>query len=199
MDSLQDIFDTPKQERDPQPGDILVVEPFLREVHFRRAVILLVDHNTQEGSVGLVLNKRSNVKLNDVLRNATCRPDIPLHIGGPVEHGRLLYLHTLGNRLRDAVALENGLYIGGDFNDVLQYINSDEYDERCIKFFAGYSGWTAGQLAREIAEKTWAISPLPDSAAAMNAHDSNYWQEIVAQLGNEYRAWLLCPSEPNLN
>lgn len=199
MDTFQDIFSTPLPQRTPQPGDIIVVEPFLREVHFRRAVVLLIDHNEQEGSVGLVLNKRSNVKLNEVLRNATCRRDIPLHIGGPVEHGRLLYLHTLGNRLRDAVALENGLYIGGNFNDVLQYIDSDEYDERCIKFFAGYSGWTAGQLAREIAERTWAIAPLPDTLQAMLAHDSDYWRDTVAQLGDEYRSWLLCPSEPNLN
>lgn len=199
MESFQNIFDTPMQLREPQAGDILVVEPFLREVHFRRAVVLLIDHNAQDDSVGLVLNKQSNVKLNEVLRNASCRPDIPLHIGGPVEHGRLLYLHTLGDRLRDAVALENGLYIGGDFNDVLQYINSDEYDERCIKFFAGYSGWTAGQLAQEIADKSWAVTTLPHTEAAMTAHDSSYWQEIVTQLGNDYRAWLLCPSEPNLN
>lgn len=199
MDTFQNLFDTPPQPHEPQAGNILVVEPFLREVHFRRAVVLLVDHNPQEGSVGLVLNRRSNVKLNEVLRNASCRPDIPLHIGGPVEHGRLLYLHTLGNRLRDAVAIENGLYIGGNFDDVLQYINSDEYDKRCIKFFAGYSGWTAGQLAQEIAEKTWAVTHLPHTEAAMTAHDNSYWQQIVAQLGDEYRAWLLCPSEPHLN
>ena len=83
MDTFQDIFSTPLPQRTPQPGDIIVVEPFLREVHFRRAVVLLIDHNEQDGSVGLVLNKRSNVKLNEVLRNATCRRDIPLHIGGP--------------------------------------------------------------------------------------------------------------------
>lgn len=199
MDSFEDIFATPAPQHTPRPGDILVVEPFLREVHFRRSVVLLIDHNAQEGSVGLVLNRRSKVTLNEVLRNASCPADIPLHIGGPVERGRLLYLHTLGDRLRDSVELENGLYIGGDFNDVLEYINSDAYDERCIKFFAGYSGWTAGQLVQEIADKSWAVTTLPCSEAAMTARDEEYWREIVSLLGEEYRAWLLCPSEPNLN
>lgn len=199
MERFEDIFAPPSPQHTPRPGDILVVEPFLREVHFRRSVVLLIDHNAHEGSVGLVLNKRSKVTLNEVLRGASCRTDIPLHVGGPVERGRLLYLHTLGCRVRDAVELENGLYIGGDFNDVLQYVNSDEYDERCIKFFAGYSGWTAGQLVQEITAKTWAVTTLPDSRAAMTAQDDAYWQEVVEQLGEEYRAWLLCPSEPHLN
>lgn len=196
---INDIFDIKHPQRKPQSGDILVVEPFLREAHFRRAVILLIDHKESEGSVGLVLNRRSNISLNSVLRNASCPTHIPLHVGGPVEHGRLLYIHTLGNRFKDAIALENGLFIGGDFGDVLQYLNSDEYDENNIKFFAGYCGWSSGQLANEIDEKTWAVASLEDTHAAMTACDESYWQDIVATLGDEFRAWLLCPSEPHFN
>lgn len=199
MKLINDIFDIKQPQRDPQSGDLLVVEPFLSEVHFRRAVILLVDHNDTEGTVGLVLNHRSNLSLNSVLRNASCPSNIPLHIGGPVEHGRLLYLHTLGNRFRESVQLENGLYIGGNFNDVLEYLNSEEYDEQCIKFFAGYSGWTAGQLKKEIEEKTWVVTSLANTGAAMTAHDDTYWQEIVKSLGEEYRSWLLCPQKPHFN
>ncbi|MBR3951645.1 MAG: YqgE/AlgH family protein [Bacteroidaceae bacterium] len=199
MTLINDIFNIKQPQRDPQSGDLLVVEPFLTEAHFRRAVILLVDHNDSEGTVGLVLNRRSNISLNSVLRNASCPTHIPLHIGGPVEHGRLLYIHTLGNRFREAIPLENGLYIGGNFADVVKYLNSDEYDERCIKFFAGYCGWTPGQLKKEIEEKTWAVTSLNDTLAAMVAQDDYYWQEIVATLGKEFRAWLLCPNEPHLN
>lgn len=199
MQPINDIFDFTQPQRAPQSGDILVVEPFLKEAHFRRAVILLVDYKESEGSVGLVLNRRSNISLNSVLRNASCPTHIPLHVGGPVEHGRLLYIHTLGNRFRNAIALENGLFIGGDFNDVLQYLNSDEYSEECIKFFAGYCGWSPGQLESEIGEKTWVITTLDNTLAAMTAHDENYWQDIVASLGEEFRPWLLCPCEPHLN
>ena len=199
MKLINDIFDIKQPQRDPQSGDLLVVEPFLSEVHFSRAVILLIDHNDTEGTVGLVLNHRSTLSLNSVLRNASCPSNIPLHIGGPVEHGRLLYLHTLGDRFRESVQLENGLYIGGNFNDVLEYLNSEEYDEQCIKFFAGYSGWTAGQLKKEIKEKTWVVTSLTHRTAAMTAQDDTYWQEIVKSLGEEYRSWLLCPQKPHFN
>lgn len=198
MNNIQDIFDI-QQQREPRAGDLLVVEPFLREVHFRRSVILLIDHSDSEGSVGLVLNKISNIKLHEVLRYASCKREVPLYIGGPVEHGRLLYIHTLGGRIRDAVALENGIFLGGNFDDVLEYVDSEEYEEGRIKFFAGYSGWTAGQLANEIKEKTWAVAPLEDAHVAMTGRGDEYWHTIVETLGEKYRAWLLCPSEPQLN
>lgn len=199
MELIPDIFAITTPQREPQSGDLLVVEPFLREVHFRRAVILLIDHSEQEGSVGLVLNRRSSISLRSVLREGACPEEIPLHIGGPVDHGRLLYLHTLGDRFHDAVALENGLYIGGNFEEVLAYLNSEEYDARCIKFFAGYCGWTAGQLQGEIKEKTWAVTPLADRDEALTASGDEYWQAVVAGMGEEFRPWLLCPSEPHLN
>lgn len=194
-----DLFDVDTPQRAPQAGDLLVVEPFLREVHFRRSVVLLIDHSDKDGTVGIILNHRSNIKLCEVLRNATCPPHIPLHIGGPVEHGRLLYIHTLSDRLRESTPLENGLFIGGNFDDVLEYINSEEYDASRIKFFAGYSGWTAGQLAAEIAEKTWAVTSLDNTATAMASHNSDYWYEIVATLDKQFRPWLLCPAESYLN
>lgn len=199
MQYIQDLFDIKVPQRKPLSGDVLVVEPFLREVHFRRSVVLLIDHNDKEGSVGLVLNRKSNIKLHEVLRNAHCSRAVPLYIGGPVDHGRLLYLHTLGNRFRDAIELENGLFLGGNFEDVLQYIESDEYDETRIKFFAGYCGWSAGQLDKEIDEKTWVVAHLDSTTGAMLAADDTYWRETVATLGEPYRAWLLCPAEPHLN
>ena len=122
MELINDIFDIKQPQRAPKSGDLLVVEPFLTEAHFRRAVILLVDHNDSEGTVGLVLNRRSSISLNSVLRNASCPTHIPLHVGGPVEQGRLLYIHTLGDRFREAIPLENGLYISGKELDAMLVI-----------------------------------------------------------------------------
>lgn len=199
MQDIHNIFDTPQPQASPQSGMLLVVEPLLQEAHFHRSVILLIDHNKENGAVGLVLNKRLNVKLHEVMSQATCRREIPLHVGGPVDHTRLLYLHTLGEQIRDSVALENGLFLGGNFDDVLRYIDSEEYNETCIKFFVGYSGWSAGQLEAEIAEKSWAVAPFDNLPAAMLAHDKTYWNECVETLGEAYRTWLLCPSDSILN
>ena len=199
MKLKSEIFGITQPQRLPQTGDLLVVGPFLNEPYFKRSVILLIDHQDNEGSVGLILNRGSDIRLNQVLRGVTCPHEIPLYIGGPVEQGRLLYIHTLGDRIDKAVHLGSGLYIGGDFNDILLYLNSDEYDENCIKFFAGYCGWGIGQLSSEIKEKTWAVTHLANISDAMQAYDNSYWNKIVASLGYEYRAWLSCPTEPYLN
>lgn len=189
MKPVDEIADSNISRQIVRAGDLLVAEPFLTEAYFRRAIILLIDHNEAEGSVGLVLNKQSSIPLKRVLRNAMCPEHITLHLGGPVEKGRLLYLHTLGQRIAGAMALENGLYIGGRFEDVLQYINSDEYDERRIKFFAGYCGWTQGQLLGELAEESWAVAALDNASMVMLSHDESLWYEVVASLGTEYRKW----------
>lgn len=189
MKPVDEIADSNASRQIVRAGDLLVAEPFLTDAYFRRAVILLIDHNAAEGSVGLVLNKQSSIPLKRVLRNATCPEHISLHLGGPVEKGRLLYLHTLGERIAGSMALEHGLYIGGRFEDVLQYINSSEYDERRIKFFAGYCGWTQGQLLGELAEGSWAVTALDDASMVMLSHDESSWYETVASLGSEYRKW----------
>ncbi len=194
-----DLFSITQPQRTPCEGDILVVEPFLNEVHFNRAVILIVDNLEQEGAVGVILNRSTRLQLSDVLHDAACRPNVPLYVGGPVEKGHLLYIHTLGDLIKDSISLGNGLYVGGDFNDVLLYLNGETYDPQCIKFFAGYCGWSVGQLEQEIAEKTWVVTELNDIKSAMLACDESYWNDIVESLGAPFRAWLNCPIKPHLN
>lgn len=195
-----DIFGVLQPQRTPHEGDLLIVEPLLDETYFKRSVILLIEHKESEGTIGLILNKGADVVLNNVLPGIDCKHEIPLYLGGPVETDKLMYIHTLGNDIiSDSLPLGNGLSVGGNFNDVMLYINSKAYDENRIKFFAGYCGWHPGQLANEIDEKTWVVAALEDVPSAMTACGNAYWVQIVKHLGKHYRAWLNCPSEPFYN
>ena len=78
----------------PSRGKILISEPFLRDVTFGRSVILLVDH-TEEGSMGLVINKLLPLLLNEIIMEFKYLNEIPLYKGGPVATDTLFYLHTL--------------------------------------------------------------------------------------------------------
>lgn len=62
-----EIFQVNRSLKDPYTGCLLVSEPCLNEVYFQRSVILLVDHDPLIGSMGLVLNKSSNLMLNTVI------------------------------------------------------------------------------------------------------------------------------------
>ena len=200
MKLFEQIFGIKKLQREPKAGDLLVVEPFLDEEYFERSVVLMLEHNTQNGCVGLILNHCSDIKLNQLIHKEKCTAPIPLYMGGPIGHNQLLFIHTLGDRFKNSLPIGNsGLYLGGDTDEVIKYINSSDYDERCIKFFSGYCAWTAEQLRNEINEKTWVVTSPTDIMGMLSARDKSYWNEIVETLGEDYRIWSLCPPEASFN
>jgi putative transcriptional regulator len=66
-------------------GQLLVAEPFMLDPYFRRAVILLCEHH-DEGSVGFILNKKTDMKVNDLI-NTFPTFDAEVFYGGPVQTG----------------------------------------------------------------------------------------------------------------
>ena len=72
-----DIFKIETNHIVPARGKVLISEPFLCDHMFGRSVILLVDH-TQDGTMGLVMNKPLPLFLNDLLSEIDCREDIPI-------------------------------------------------------------------------------------------------------------------------
>ena len=43
---------------EPEPGDILISEPYLPDPNFKRTVVLICEHD-ENGTVGFVLNRKS--------------------------------------------------------------------------------------------------------------------------------------------
>lgn len=183
----------------PQPGALLVAEPFLREEHFNHAVISLIEYSPQESAMGLVLNKPTGYTLGEAINGISNHIDIPIFCGGPVSCDRLFYLHSLGLQIPGARQLATDLFIGGDFNDVKDYINSGLPTEGIIRFFIGYSGWDEGQLDAEISNHVWAVAPRPANSELLKDDGESFWYRIVKSMGKPYRNWLYHPLNPQLN
>ena len=114
---------TPSSIGKPEPGKILLAEPFMADPHFGRKAILLCEHN-EEGSFGFVLNNFIEVGLNELLDDlpsVNCR----LSLGGPVKNSNLYYLHTIQGA-PDAIAVRPGLFMGGDFGWVRSLLDAGE-------------------------------------------------------------------------
>jgi putative transcriptional regulator len=77
--------------------------------------------------------------------------------GGPVAKNQLFFLHTLGEKVPDAVPIQDNLWFGGDFNELLHIIDHEDVSENEVRFFVGYSGWENGQLEDEIAKGSWFV------------------------------------------
>ena len=188
-------------ERAPRCGGLLVAEPFLKESYFNHGVISIIEYASDEGATGVVMNNRTEYMLSELLDGVSPEADQPVYCGGLLGLDRLYFIHTLGpDVIPDGRPIGNGLYVGGDFDSVIEYINSGYPADGNIRFFIGYSSWGAGQLEREIREGTWAQAPLPsEPQKLLEGNADPYWHRNVRALGEAYRPWQLLPRYPAYN
>lgn len=190
-----------RDDRDIRRGDLLVAEPLLKEQFFDRAVILVIDAAPDNSVMGLALNKETNLKLSDIMDGDESLKRIPVYCGGPVDTNRLFMLHTLGDKLGKSLEICHGIFIGGDIDKVVSYIEAGGSVDGEIRFILGYSGWSTDQLKGEIEKHIWAIgeSSIMTNTQLLQGSDIIFWREAVSLLGPQYRSWLLVPTDPTYN
>ena len=196
MATYNNIFKITHNNLLPAQGSILISEPFLQDAYFQRSVVLLVEHNTQ-GSMGFVLNKKTDLIVNTFFLEEY--PEIPIYLGGPVSANRLFFIHSLGDLIvPDSVKIKDRLYFDGDFEALKRYIQNGHSIEGKVKFFLGYSGWTEGQLGNEINKNSWVVSHAAKENVLL-ADGESFWKNSLEQLGSNYEAWTKYPKDPYLN
>ncbi|PSR52614.1 hypothetical protein AHMF7605_03270 [Adhaeribacter arboris] len=177
-------------------GSILISEPFLGDPNFERTVVLVCKHD-EEGSFGLVLNRKTNLKLSDVPELEHLNFDMELHVGGPMEHNTLHYIHQL-TELTESITLGSHVFWGGDFEQLKFLLNTSKIDPDDIRFFLGYSGWSAGQLEDEIKNNVWIVNnSATDNLFHLNT--DSLWRDILKQMGGKYKILSNYPIDPSLN
>jgi putative transcriptional regulator len=141
---------------DLAPGKILIADPFLRDPNFLRSVVFICDHK-DEGSFGLLLNKQYEQVLGELISDLENCP-IPVYFGGPVQLDTVHFLHRRPELIPGGFEVTDGIFWGGDFDEVVRLIKSDSLSPKDIRFFIGYSGWGEGQLEEEMKQKSWITS-----------------------------------------
>lgn len=191
-----DIFKSRKVPLEPAKGRILIAEPFLQGPYFSRSIVLIVEHNSM-GTIGFVLNKPSEMYPDEIVEDIYSFRGV-LYIGGPVASDTLHFIHALGDVVPGAQPISDHLYWGGDFEVLKSLINSGKVGSKSVKFFAGYSGWSAGQLEAEIEEHSWVVSTI-DAAVLFQSDLSDLWKATLEGLGDVYRNWTNFPVNPTMN
>lgn len=193
------IFKIDQPNNRPSAGSILVAEPFLREEYFNHGVIALVEYSPGHKAMGLVLNKPTGYTLGEAVDGIHDEVDVPIFCGGPLSCDRLFYLHNIPDEFDDSREIYPGLYIGGDFEQVKDYLNMGFETEGKMRFFVGYSGWDAMQLEEEIRNHVWAVAPRLSDEELFRNDGEALWYHIVRKLGQPYRNWLYHPLNPQYN
>src|SRR4029077_16781585 len=101
-------------EYKPEKGKILISEPFLNDPNFKRTIILLAEHN-EEGSIGFILNKPTNLKIKDTIEDFP-EFDAIVYYGGPVQLNTLQFIHKAGDIIEGSLEIADGLFWGGSFD-----------------------------------------------------------------------------------
>jgi len=189
-----DIFKV-ESKLEPIQGRVLIAEPFLPGDYFSRSTVLLVQCSG-DGDVGFILNKPTDLQVKDLFKGF---PDFESNafLGGPVSNDKIFFLHTLGDKIPDSLPVGGNLCWSGNFEHLTAMIRAGLVDEEEVRFFLGYSGWSAGQLAAEIADHSWVVVE-PDIETIL-ASDENFWNESIKTIGGNALLWQNFPENPELN
>lgn len=182
----------------PQTAGLLISEPFMLDENFRRAVVLLASHSQEEGTIGYILNQKSEYLLRDLFPDCP-EATFPVYVGGPVAEDTLHFFHRCYDRMNSGTDLGNGIYWGGNFETLKLLINNNQIGDDEIRFFAGYSGWEVGQLDRELEQNSWLVTNKYDPNFVFSDRDENLWRDIVKALGPRYAHMVNFPENPLWN
>ena len=192
-----ELFNYSFDKIEPKKGDLLISEPFLADPNFSRTVILLCEHN-EEGSFGFVLNKPAQITLNKLIEGAGNRED-SVYVGGPVQQNALQFIHKNDGLIEGGVEVKEGIFWGGNFEQMLAMMEGELIPPTDIKFFVGYSGWGTDQLKSELEVKSWIISRNVNVDQIFNTDVESLWKEVLNTMGGKYKIVANFPVDPRLN
>lgn len=180
----------------PHKGSILIADPsILSDTSFNRSIILLAEHSINS-SIGFIMNKPLNFTLKDLIPN--CNGDYVIYQGGPVEQNNLYFIHKIPHLLPNSIEVGNGIYWGGDFDQLTKVLDTGIVLENDIRFFLGYCGWHHNQLINEIDCDSWFVKDnITENILEIDTQ--SFWKNEILFLGGKYKIWANAPNDPNLN
>lgn len=175
-------------------GHLLVASPFLNDGNFRKSVVLLTEHS-DKGSLGFIVNQKTTLTLSQVLDDI--HQDWPIYYGGPVGNDSLFYVHTLGATVEGARQITGNLWWGGTFESLKALLQASRIPPHALRFFAGYSGWSEGQLLSELEEDAWFLQSAEQFNVLKDDPD-DMWRSLILK-NADYALWSNMPEAPYLN
>jgi len=175
-------------------GQLLVAGPVLVDANFRRTVVLVGEH-TEEGALGVVLNRASEATVEEAVPELSALADDLgiLHVGGPVQPSAIVVLADFVEPERSsALVLESVGFLPAE-------AEPEELGElRQARVFAGYAGWGPGQLEDELEDGSWIVEPALVEDV-FTADPDELWSDVLRRKGGPFQVLALMPPDPTAN
>jgi putative transcriptional regulator len=176
-------------------AQLLVASPQLGDPNFARTVVLITEHN-DEGAMGVVLNRPATTTVADAAPELEdlVTPGEEVYVGGPVQPSAVIVLAEWETEDEAAVPIFGGVGFVGAGSD------PDELSAGVIRarVFAGFAGWSTGQLETELERDDWILEPaVPDDVFTETPED--LWSDVLERKGGQYALVARMPLDPSLN
>jgi putative transcriptional regulator len=179
-------------------GAFLIANPVLPDPNFSRTVVLLCNHG-DEGSFGLVVNRAADVSVSEVFSNH--EKLLPygdkVFLGGPVSQAQVFYLCRSASPLPETEVVCANVHLGMNWDALHEILHVLKKPEENIRFYLGYSGWSAGQLANEMSQRSWLTCKA--SEEFVFCPPESVWERAVRSLGKEFEYLVTAPVNPQWN
>lgn len=185
-------------------GSLLVATPLLNDPNFGRTVVLVVEH-VPSGTLGVVLNRPTQVRVADVLEpwgELTTGPQVMFQ-GGPVALDSALAVGgVLGGSDDDdplgwrQISAERVAGLGLVDLDAPPQVLAGELGS--LRIFAGYAGWGAGQLEGEIEDGSWYVVEAEHNDP-FTADPERLWRDVLRRQPGELALVATFPEDPSQN
>ena len=180
-----------ENDRDLEPGTLLVASPLLLDPNFFRTVVFVLQHDV-DGAVGVVLNRPSEEPVDVHLPEWVRRLEEPpvIFVGGPVDQAVAIGL-VRSDRPAEPTALAG---VG------MVDLGSDPAagNPGPVRVFSGYSGWGPGQAEAEMAEGAWLIVDAVVEDIFTQTPD-DLWSSVLRRQGGKLAMLATFPLDPSMN
>jgi putative transcriptional regulator len=175
-------------------GHLLVAGPALVDPNFWRTVVLVGEH-TEEGALGVVLNRSSETSVEEALPElALLAADMGrVHVGGPVQPSAVVVLADFAEADdAESLVLDSVGFLPAE-------VDPDALGElRRARVYVGYAGWGPGQLDGELEEGSWIVEPaLPDDV--FTDDPEGLWSHVLRRKGGPFAMLAAMPPDPSQN
>jgi putative transcriptional regulator len=180
---------------DSARGQLLIAGPALLDPNFWRTVVLVVEHS-DEGALGLVLNRASETVVGDAVPQLEELVDLQdrLFIGGPVQPSAVIVLAEFEDATDAALIAFDDIGVLGTGSPP----DGPVAGLRSGRAFVGHAGWGPGQLDAELERGDWILEPAL-RADAFSTNPSELWSEVLTRKGGSYALVARMPPDPSVN
>jgi putative transcriptional regulator len=178
-------------------GTLLIAAPSLVDPNFARAVVLVAEHG-EDGAMGLVLNRPTEVVVADAVPMLADLVDEDDDAGAVVFEGGPVQPHAVVALAEFDDPAEAAVVAFGRIGFLRADADPDEVGLGRARVFAGYAGWGPGQLEGELAQESWILEPAQETDVFGQA-PADLWRQVLRRKGGAFAMLAFLPDDPAMN